>query len=148
MNATIRSALQQYGQASTQGAVEGADPHRLIQMLMEGALDKIAIAKGAMERKEFAAKSQHISWAVSILNGLRMSLDKNAGGQLAENLDALYEYMGQRLMLANSANDIAMLDEVASLLRQIKEGWDGIPMEVRQQHTAARSSHQAIQAGA
>lgn len=146
MNANIRSALQQYGQQSTQGAVEGADPHRLIQMLMEGALDKIAIAKGAMERREFAAKSQHISWAVSIINGLRMSLDKEAGGQLAENLDALYEYMGQRLMQANSSNDIAILDEAATLLRQIKEGWDAIPADVRQQYSGKNAASQPRQA--
>ncbi len=140
MNANVRSAISQYGKAGTQSVVEAADPHRLIQMLMEGALDKIAIARGAMERNDFAVKGEHIGWAVSIINGLRGSLDKESGGEVAENLDALYEYMGRRLMEANSANDITMLDEVSGLLREIKSGWDSIPDDVRQDFAAQRGA--------
>ncbi len=150
MNANVRSALQQYGQTSTQSAIEGADPHRLIQMLLNGALDKIAIAKGAVERREMVLKSQHISWAVSIVNGLRMSLDKEAGGEIAENLDALYEYMGRRLMEANSSNDVATLDEVSGLLREIKGAWDQIPEEAKREHAQhkAAQSNAAVRLGA
>ncbi len=140
MNANVRSAISQYGKTGTQSVVEAADPHRLIQMLMEGALDKIAIARGAMDRNDFAVKGEHIGWAVSIINGLRGSLDKEAGGEMAENLDALYEYMGRRLMEANSSNDPAMLDEVSGLLREIKSGWDAIPDDVRSDFAAQRGA--------
>lgn len=129
MNAHARSALQHYGQASSAsvaGVVEAASPHRLIQMLLIGAQDKIATAKGAMLKKDIATKGENIGWAISILDSLRASLNQEAGGELAQNLSALYEYMGQRLLLANARNDVMMLDEVATLLRQIKAGWDGI----------------------
>lgn len=133
MNAYARSALQHYGQAGTAsiaGVVEAASPHRLIQMLLIGALDKIAIAKGAMLKKDIPAKGENISWAISIIDSLRASLNHEIGGELASNLSALYEYMGQRLLLANAHNDPAILDEVATLIHQIKAGWDGIADQI------------------
>ncbi len=131
MNAYARSAIQQYGQTSTVSAVETASPHRLIQMLLIGALDKIAIAKGAMLHKNVTAKGENIGWAISIIDSLRASLNVELGGELAENLSALYEYMGQRLLLANSRDDVMILDEIATLLHQIKAGWDGIADQVQ-----------------
>lgn len=126
-----RSALNQYQKAGAQSQLDDAAPHRLIQMLFEGALDKIATAKGHIDRKDYAKKAHFISWAVSIVNGLRMSLDKEAGGEIAQNLDALYDYMSRRLMEANSKNDTTILDEVAKLLREIKEAWDEISDEAK-----------------
>jgi flagellar protein FliS len=101
-------------------------------MLMEGALDKMAAAKGFIQRKDMGQKSRHISWALSIINGLRGALDLESGGDIARNLDDLYEYMGRRLMTANSSNDPEILDEVASLLTEIKLAWDALPDEVKQ----------------
>lgn len=121
-----RSAMQQYKSMGTQGGIVDASPHRLIQMLLVGALDKIAIAKGHMDRGEIGAKGSHISWAISIIGGLRTSLDPSAGGEIAANLERLYEYIERRLAQANIENSTAMLDEVASLLGQIKSGWDAI----------------------
>lgn len=95
-------------------------------MLLEGALEKIAVAKGHMERKEIAEKGRAISWAIDILEGLRISLDQEAGGELAANLDALYEYMGVQLVEANISNSVEKLDEVSRLLKQIKSAWDAI----------------------
>jgi len=128
-----QGAANQYAQVSAQTGVEAAatDPHRLIQMLMEGALEKIAVAKGFMENNNIAEKGRHISWAISIIDGLRLSLDKEKGGEIAENLDALYEYMTHRLVEANLHNDPAFLTEVASLLNEIKSGWDAIPEEAK-----------------
>lgn len=126
MNAYARSAIAQYGQTSTATAVEAASPHRLIQMLLVGALDKLAIAKGAMLHKDLPRKGENIGWAISIIDSLRASLNHEAGGDLADNLSALYEYMGHRLLLANMRNDVVALDEVTTLLHQIKSGWDGI----------------------
>lgn len=120
------AGLQQYRQVNTQARVESASPHRLIQMLMQGALDRIATARGAMERGEIAAKGEQISWAISIVGGLRSSLDLEAGGELAGNLHDLYDYMERQLLQANIRNEISLLDEVSGLLREIKSAWDEV----------------------
>lgn len=138
--ANQRGALKQYKQVDTQSGVAYADPHRLIQMLMEGALDKLSIAKGCIERDDVAGKGSHISWAISIIDGLRMSLDKDAGGEIANNLDDLYDYMGRRLLQANLNNDIAMLNEVSSLIREIKSAWDAIPEDIIKAHAEAKKA--------
>ncbi len=121
-----KSAIQQYTSSSRQADVAAASPHRLIQMLLEGALEKIAIARGHMERGEIAQKGKAISWAIDILEGLRMSLDQEAGGELASNLDALYDYMNLTLLQANKDNSLEKLDEVGGLLKNIKSAWDAI----------------------
>lgn len=126
----MRNAMNEYNQTAVKASIMSASPHRLIQMLMEGALDKIAIAKGCMERNQIELKGKHISWAISIIGGLRSSLDKKAGGDIAQNLEDLYDYMERRLAAANAQNDPAILDEVTSLLRQIKEAWDAISDQV------------------
>ena len=120
------AALRQYQTVSTQAQVSDASPHRLIQMLMEGGLSRLAQAKGAMERGQVALKGELLGKAIAIIGGLREGLDLRQGGELAANLDSLYEYMIRRLLEANRSNDIAALDEVSSLLREVKSGWDGI----------------------
>lgn len=105
--------------------VEAASSHRLIQMLYEGGLQRIAVAKGAILRKEIELKGKNITQAIGILGGLRASLDFNQG-ELAKNLDNLYEYMERRLLEANLKNDITVLDEVSGLLRDVKSAWDAI----------------------
>ena len=125
--AKLHSAVQQYNQVGVSSGVEAASPHRLIQMLMNGALEKISIAKGHMERNEISQKGGHISWAISIIDGLRASLNLEAGGEIAQNLDDLYDYLTRRLARANIENNPDILDEVSSLLRSIKTAWDDIP---------------------
>ncbi|EWC42525.1 flagellar export chaperone FliS [Pseudomonas stutzeri] len=120
------AAMRQYQQVGVKAQVTEADPHRLIQMLMQGGLDRIAQAKGAMQREAHAEKGALIGKVINIINGLRDVLDKEAGGELAENLDRLYEFMTMRLFEASRHNDMNKLDEVAKLLGEIKEGWDGI----------------------
>tara|TARA_R110002111_G_scaffold20301_1_gene48551 strand:- start:610 stop:1047 length:438 start_codon:yes stop_codon:yes gene_type:complete len=132
MNASV--AMQQYRQNHIQGGIEAASPHRLVQMLMEGALEKILAAKGFMARKEVAKKGEQISWAISIIDSLRSCLNVDVGGDFAKNLLDLYNYMEQRLLEANIKNDPAMLDEVGQLIIEIKSGWDAIPSEYH--HTA------------
>ncbi len=127
-----QSAINQYNQAAVNMAAGHASPHRLIQMLMQGALDKMAIAKGAMERGEVARKGEHVSWAISIISGLRGSLDLGAG-DLANNLDNLYEYMERRLVESNIQNNPAIIDEVMGLLKDVKGAWDAIADQVRDQ---------------
>ena len=123
----IASAVDQYKSVGVRSGVEGASAHRLVQMLMEGALDKMAIAKGQMERKEFEGKGHYISWAIAIINGLRDSLDKQTGGEIANNLDGIYSYMVRRLLEANRRNDTAIVAEVSSLLAEVKSAWDAMP---------------------
>lgn len=120
------SALKQYQSVNTQARVVDASPHRLIQMLMEGGLTRIAQARGAMERGQVALKGELIGKSVAIIGGLRESLDHQQGGELAGNLDSLYAYMADRLTEANISNEPALLEEVANLLRDIKSGWDAI----------------------
>lgn len=129
INSTDRRTAGKYAAVEVQTGVTEATPHRLIQMLLDGALGKIAQAKGAMLRKQIAEKGNNITSACSIVLGLRSSLDLEAGGDLAANLDRLYDYMCRRLMDAHVQNDAAALDEVTSLLREIKSGWDALPQE-------------------
>lgn len=121
-----QSALAQYKRINTESALEGASPHRLIQMLLNGALDRLSQARGAMQRKETAQKGLLIGKAISILGGLQSSLDESADEQMTANLDSLYDYMQRRLLEANISNDVALLDEVSDLLLTIKGGWDAI----------------------
>lgn len=129
---SAHNALGQYSKMAVQAGVESATPHRLIQMLMEGVLEKLARAKGFMQRNDIRAKGQQIGWAISILEGLKASLNKAEGGEIAQNLEDLYIYMEQRLIAANRDNDPAILDEVTALMRQLKEGWDSIADKVDQ----------------
>ena len=119
-------AMKQYQSVNVNAQVIEADPHRLIQMLLEGGLQRIAQAKGAMEYGNVALKGELIGKAMGIVGGLRGAVDTEKGGDIAANLDNLYAFMQQRLSQANLNNDPAMLDEVTGLLREIKEGWDGI----------------------
>ncbi len=119
-------AIKQYQQVGVQAQVADASPHRLIQMLMQGGLERLAQAQGALQRGQNALKGELIGKSISIIGGLREALDIAKGGELAANLDALYAYMISRLLEANRVNDPAMLEEVSGLLREIKTGWDGI----------------------
>jgi flagellar protein FliS len=125
------SGAAKYGKVAAESEAGFANPHRLVQMLMEGALDKVATAKGCIERNDLEGKSRQITWAMSIINGLRTSLDMEAGGAIAVNLDDLYAYMVRRLIDASAQNDAAALTEVIDLMLEIKGAWDVMPEEVR-----------------
>ncbi len=110
--------------------VTDASPHRLIQMLFEGALERIAQAKGAMRQKQVERKGSLIGKAVNIVGGLQGALDDNGDTTLSSDLDALYDYMIRRLVEANLKNDEKLLDEVSGLIAEIKGAWDAIAPEV------------------
>ena len=120
-----RNAMQQYAQAGAQ--VADIEPYRSVQMLLQGAMDRIAIAKGHMQRNEIRQKGEFIGKAISIIDGLQAGLDRESGGAIAGNLDGLYEYMQRRLLKANLENNQTILDEIFGLLANIKEAWDAIP---------------------
>lgn len=131
------AAMQAYRQVDIRHAVEAASPHRLVQMMMERVLAKIAIARGHLERDAVAEKGRHIGDAISILNGLQASLNHTADSAMCGNFDALYDYMTRRLLEANLRNDEAALCEVADLMRELKQAWDAIGEELATQATAA-----------
>jgi|TARA_A100001518_G_C1227228_1_gene80044 flagellar protein FliS len=120
------AAMKQYQTVNVNAQVSEADPHRLIQMLMDGGLQRIAQAKGALQHGNLPLKGERIGKALGIIGGLRDALNAEKGGELALNLDRLYAFMQDRLTQANLKNDVSMLDEVADLLREVKAGWDGI----------------------
>lgn len=120
----------QYQRSDTE-MIADPSPYQLILMLMTGAMDRVARAKGAMEHKVIEEKGLRIGQAISIIGGLRESLDMEKGGELAVNLDSLYDYMQQRLLEANIKNDLSLLDEVSRLMGTIKSGWEEIPPELR-----------------
>lgn len=131
MNASI--AINAYKKVGVESKVIAADPHQLISLLFQGALESIAKAKDGILRKDTEAKGKAISKAIAIIGeGLHSSLNKKAGGELAQNLSALYDYMVRRLVDANIHSDIAILDEVDGLLAGLAEAWDSIRPANRQ----------------
>ncbi|PCH59464.1 MAG: flagellar export chaperone FliS [Gammaproteobacteria bacterium] len=135
-----QGALKNYSKIANESGVMNATPYRIIQMLMAGALDRISAAKGMIARGEIVAKGRQISDAISIINGLSRSLDHKIGGEIAANLDALYDYMVRQLMHASVHNDVDVLDEVGRLLNTIKNGWDSIPDPAAQSSGVAAQS--------
>ncbi|MAA64442.1 MAG: flagellar protein FliS [Alteromonadaceae bacterium] len=120
------NGLQAYQSVNTQTSITDADPHKLIQLLYNGALERINMAKARMQANDYEGKGRLISKAIEIIGGLRSFLDFEKGGELAANLEGLYDYMERTLFEANRHNDAGKLDEVGRLLRQVKDGWDGI----------------------
>lgn len=125
--------LAAYRSNSAHAGVETADPHRLVVMLMDGALERIAAARGLMSHGGVAEKAQLLQRAVAIIDELRNGLNFKAGGEIAHNLDRLYEYMCTRLMQANATNKPEVLDEVSRLLNEIRSAWLQIPAQGRAQ---------------
>jgi flagellar protein FliS len=124
------NAVDEYARLGLRTDVETASPHRLILLLLDGALDKLRAARLALNRNDVAAKGANISWAMSIIDGLRASLNLERGGDIAANLDRLYDYMTRTLVEANLRNDGARIDEVSALLRELRAGWKGVESRV------------------
>lgn len=119
-----RSGTQAYAQVSVESGVMGASPHQLIVMLFDGALSALLRARILMNQGNIADKGLAISKAINIIdNGLKNGLNHEQGGEIADNLAALYDYMKRRLMQANLHNDLAALDEVSGLLENIADAW-------------------------
>lgn len=116
-----------YQQLGVESSIMSATPHRLVALLLEGAVDRLAEARGALARTDVEAKGRLIGQAARIVEeGLRAALDPKAGGELAGHLDALYRYVNQRLTHANLHNDDAALQECAGLLAGLRDTWAAI----------------------
>lgn len=129
---SLRGVFQYNKGTSKEAEVLGASPYRLIQIMMENLLGRLAATKGAIERKDALATTQMASRAQAIITELRASLDYDKGKEVAVTLNSLYDYMGRRLMQAVAAEDIQMVEEVINLMRPVKEGWDAIQTEAEQ----------------
>lgn len=122
-----RRKINAYQKESVKAQLAGASPYTIIQMLMQGFLERVAKGKGCIERDDLQGKAEHLSKASAILHALLESLDMEVGGEVAENLAALYYYMLGRVTDASVEKSIEPLDEVIKLMLEIKSGWDGIP---------------------
>jgi flagellar protein FliS len=129
----MKRGVNAYANVGLETGIASASPHALIVMLYDGALVALLSAKTNIAAGNIAAKGSAISKAISIIdNGLRASLDKNAGGEIAANLDALYDYMSRRLLHANLKNDVTIIDEVHRLLSDLRGAWVEIGEKVQQ----------------
>jgi flagellar secretion chaperone FliS len=125
MNAPYRNNVSAYQSVSAQ-AGEAVSPHRLVLMLLDGVLERVHAARGYIAHGATAEKSQLLHRAVRIIEALRASLDMSAGGEIAANLDKLYDYMCVQLVKANLTNRVELLDEVSNLLQYVRGAWQQI----------------------
>ncbi|MDY7828873.1 flagellar export chaperone FliS [Aeromonas caviae] len=134
-----RKHIKAYTTQNLQAEMAVADPYRVIQLMMQGCIERLAQAKGAIERKDFEGKSIAISKCMALINGLQDALDLSYG-KVPEDLFALYDYMKQRLLDAGLNMAVAPLEEVGQLMLTIKSGWDSIPVEDRIQALSQQAS--------
>ncbi|WP_206861675.1 flagellar export chaperone FliS [Lysobacter changpingensis] len=118
-----RNYANQYRSTGVSAAVLEADPHRLVALMLAGARDRIRLAGACLERGDIPRKAKAISDASGLITGLNGALNLEAGGEIAQGLQSLYDYAQQRLLLANSDNDAEALNEVDSLLGEIESAW-------------------------
>ena len=128
MNA--RQAMSAYSNTQIHSGIMDASPHKLTAMLLSGAVDRVNAARGAIEKGDVARRGEMLGKTISILAQLQADLDMSQGGEIAQNLEALYDYMIRGLVDANRENDAKKLDEVQALLSEVKAGWDGIKDQV------------------
>ncbi len=124
------AAMDQFRQVGVTSQVETADPHTLVAMLFDGLLERLARARGYTERGQVPEKGEMLSKSIAIIDALRASVDRSAGGELGQRLADLYDHMEMRLLQANTESDVVAIEEVMGLARELKVGWDGIAPEV------------------
>ncbi len=141
MYIAMNNGISAYQKIEVETSIQSADPHKLILMLYEGAQEALAKARMYIHHNEIAEKGQMISKAIMIIDhGLKASLDTNAGGDLAIKLQALYEYMAHRLLIANIHNDVEMIDEVNRLLFELHDAWKKIGQSQKANETVSTTT--------
>lgn len=125
----MRGSLQAYKKVSVDSQLSAASPHKVIQMLMAGAIERLVQGKAAMLQGNVAVKGERLGKALDIIISLRGCLSMDDGGDVASNLDQLYEFMITQVSMANSENDPQPIDDVIDIIREIKSAWDQIPAE-------------------
>ncbi|UGA54013.1 flagellar export chaperone FliS [Vibrio sp. DW001] len=125
----MRGSLQAYKKVSVDSQLSAASPHKVIQMLMAGAIERLVQGKAAMAQGNIAVKGERLGKALDIVISLRTCLSMDEGGDVAQNLDQLYEFMITQIALANVESNPQAIDDVVDILREIKSAWDQIPNE-------------------
>jgi flagellar protein FliS len=140
-----KKGIQAYKKDSIKSDLASADPHRVIQLLMHGAIERLALGKGCIERADWGGKGEAFTRAIEIINALRDALDRDVNPELVDNLDGLYDYMIVRINEASVSKDCAVIDQIIGLLLQIKGAWDQISEASKQE---AYNSESQARAGA
>ena len=125
----MRGSLQAYKRVSVDSQLTSASPHRVISMLMAGAIERLIQGKAAMAQGSVAVKGERLGKALDIVISLRSCLSMEDGAEIAANLDALYDFMIQQIYKANQENLAEPIDDVIDMIREIKSAWDQIPAE-------------------
>ncbi|WP_346351808.1 flagellar export chaperone FliS [Oceanimonas sp. AH20CE76] len=128
----MRGSMKAYKSVALDSQKTVASPYKVVQMLLAGALERLARARSAMEQNKRAEQGELLGSAMTIVAELRAALDHQEGGDISANLDNLYEFIMAELVLANSENSIEKLESISTLLRDIKEAWDAIPADQQQ----------------
>ena len=128
----MRGSMKAYKSVALDSQKTVASPYKVVQMLLAGALERLAKARVAIEQEKFAERGELLSATLMIVAELRLALDHEAGGEIAANLDNLYEFIMGEIVQANIHDDVEKLEIVSRLLREIKEGWDAIPVDVQE----------------
>ena len=124
------AALAQYGQIKNEAQTSYASPHQLMLMLFDGAIEAMSMTVGAIQNKNFELRSKQNTRSITIINGMRDCLDMEAGGDLANNLYSLYQYMAQELFKASFKNDADTIQNIQTMLKDIRESWEKIPLNM------------------
>ena len=129
------SALAQYGQIKNDTQTKYASPHQLMLMLFDGAIEAMSLTIGAIQNDNFEVRSKQNTRSITIINGMRECLDMETGGELAENLYSLYQYMAQELFRASFKNDADTIQNIQTMLKDIRESWEKIPINMHHMQT-------------
>ena len=124
------TALSQYGKIKDDTQTMYASPHQLMLMLFDGAIEAMSLTIAAIQNKNFELRSKQNTRSITIINGMRECLDMKAGGELADNLYSLYQYMVQELFRANFKQDIEIIRNIQTMLKDIRGSWEKIPIDM------------------
>ena len=124
------AALSQYGKIKDDTQTMYASPHQLMLMLFDGALEAMSLTIAAIQNKNFELRSKQNTRSIAIINGMRECLDMEAGGELADNLYSLYQYMAQELFRASFKNDAETIRNIQTMLKDIRGSWKKIPIDM------------------
>ena len=124
------AALAQYGQIKNDTQTTYASPHQLMLMLFDGAIEAMSFTIGAIENNNFELRSKQNSRSITIINGMRECLDMETGGELADNLYSLYQYMTKELFKASFKNDVDTIKNIQTMLKDIRGSWEKIPLDM------------------
>ena len=124
------TALSQYGKMKDDTQTMYASPHQLMLMLFDGALESMSLTIAAIQNKNFELRSKQNTRSITIINGMRECLDMELGGELADNLFSLYQYMARELFRASFKNDIETIRNIQTMLKDIRGSWEKIPLNM------------------